>query len=323
MESTEIEEVPKEESLMSLSSSSSSSLISKFQGDMVQMFNEQKAYLRRHQTSLTNAGERVMDNLSVFADNVQVFADETSGKVIKKVGIIAQTIRYRLVHFEELPAFMRDNDYIHTKYRQVSGYAECWKSIFKVHNETVNIWTHLLGALLFLYLNIRTYFTFPREAEAGDYIIFTWFFICAIKCLTCSTIFHVCHCHSQKAHNRFCCLDHMGINALICGSFCITTYYGHYCHSGWRNFYLTLTLLLSSIGWSGSLVPKWHQYEFRILRTVFYVSLGFILAAPILHYLVEHGIPKQLDTWGLYGYPMMVFLYLSGALIYAARIPER
>jgi adiponectin receptor len=287
------------------------------------IFSETKAYIRKRRNSLTTAGERVLDNLSVFADNMQIFANETSEKVIGRVEVFAQNVRYRLVHFDELPTSMKDNNYIHTKYRQVSGYMECWKSIFKVHNETVNIWTHLLGALLFVYLIIQSYFTFPKEADIGDYVIFTWFFLCAIQCLVYSTIFHACYCHSPQAHLRFCCLDHMGISALICGSFCITTYYGYYCHFKWRAFYITITLLLSSIGWAGSWCPAWHRLEFRTMRTLFYVVLGFILAVPIVHYLVVHGIPMQLDMWGLYGYPIMVLLYLSGVAIYATRIPER
>jgi adiponectin receptor len=136
-------------------------------------------------------------------------------------------------------------------------------------------------------------------------------------------MFHVCHCHSPQAHFRFCCLDYMGISSLICGSFCIVNYYGYYCSSGWRTFYLALTLLLTSISWAGSMRPIWHRFEFRVTRTLFYVCLGFVLAAPVLHYLVVNGIPHQVDSWGLYGYPVMVLLYLSGATIYAARIPER
>jgi hypothetical protein len=149
---------------------SSTSFMSKI--DVADIFSETKAYIRKRRNSLTTAGERVLDNLSVFADNMQIFANETSEKVIGRVEVFAQNVRYRLVHFDELPTSMKDNNYIHTKYRQVSGYMECWKSIFKVHNETVNIWTHLLGALLFVYLIIQSYFTFPKEADIGDYVFF-------------------------------------------------------------------------------------------------------------------------------------------------------
>jgi predicted membrane channel-forming protein YqfA (hemolysin III family) len=109
----------------------------------------------------------------------------------------------------------------------------------------------------------------------------------------------------------------------MCGSVSIMTYYGYFCQHGWRLAYLTLILLLGSIGWMVSIFPQWHFYEFRIQRTIFYLSLASVLAAPTIHYLSNHGIPSQLDVWGIYGYPAMLVLYLIGAMIYVTHFPER
>lgn len=59
-----------------------------------------------------------------------------------------------LLHFDGLDAWMKDNHYIKSHYRPMSqSYAKSLASVFGIHNETVNIWTHLvpgvvLGALL-------------------------------------------------------------------------------------------------------------------------------------------------------------------------------
>ena len=46
---------------------------------------------------------------------------------------------------------MQDNDFIHDSYRPVfPSFIECFKSVFSVHNETGNIWTHMLGAIAFI-----------------------------------------------------------------------------------------------------------------------------------------------------------------------------
>lgn len=49
-------------------------------------------------------------------------------------------------HFHALPQWLQDNDYLHTGHRPpLNSFWACFQSIFRVHTETVNIWTHLLG----------------------------------------------------------------------------------------------------------------------------------------------------------------------------------
>jgi adiponectin receptor len=51
------------------------------------------------------------------------------------------------------PEHLRDNEYIKTGYRiNFSTSKRILRSLFMVHNESVNVWTHLLGALLFVFL---------------------------------------------------------------------------------------------------------------------------------------------------------------------------
>ena len=50
---------------------------------------------------------------------------------------------------------MLDNEDIHTGYR--IGFNTKWdiiKSLFMMHNESVNVWSHLLGVLIFVFLII-------------------------------------------------------------------------------------------------------------------------------------------------------------------------
>ena len=53
---------------------------------------------------------------------------------------------WRVCHFKDLPEFLRDNDFLHNMHRpQLNSFYECIKSILRIHTETGNIWTHLLG----------------------------------------------------------------------------------------------------------------------------------------------------------------------------------
>lgn len=51
----------------------------------------------------------------------------------------------RLFHWSELPEYLRDNEYIFTGYRVQTGVWGSLKSLFRIHNESGNVWTHLLG----------------------------------------------------------------------------------------------------------------------------------------------------------------------------------
>jgi len=55
--------------------------------------------------------------------------------------------------FAEAPGFMQDNEYIQGGYLlNYTSIKKTLKSLFMWHNETINIWSHLLGALFFFFL---------------------------------------------------------------------------------------------------------------------------------------------------------------------------
>ncbi|KAG2496970.1 hypothetical protein HYH03_004976 [Edaphochlamys debaryana] len=57
--------------------------------------------------------------------------------------------------FQELPDYLRDNEFIKAHYR-VPGqpFKQTFWSLFGIHNETGNVWTHLLGFVFFLCLTL-------------------------------------------------------------------------------------------------------------------------------------------------------------------------
>lgn len=137
------------------------------------------------------------------------------------------------VLWNELPvseAWMKDNHYIRSGYRpQSNSYRKSTASLGYLHNEFVNIWTHLIGAImagasgLLLYVNIR-----PRYemASAEDVMVFSCYFLGAVGCLGMSATYHTIANHSEavaKFGNR---LDYIGIVILIWGSFIPSIYYG-------------------------------------------------------------------------------------------------
>lgn len=56
----------------------------------------------------------------------------------------AKPKRYGLVSFWELPEYMKDNEYVLHYYRANWPIKEALFSIFRWHNETLNVWTYVL-----------------------------------------------------------------------------------------------------------------------------------------------------------------------------------
>ena len=52
---------------------------------------------------------------------------------------------WKVIHFSHLPQWLQDNDFLHFGHRPPLPTIECFKSIIRIHTETGNIWTHLLG----------------------------------------------------------------------------------------------------------------------------------------------------------------------------------
>jgi adiponectin receptor len=53
-------------------------------------------------------------------------------------------------HLKEHHDYMADNEWIMTGYRPPSTFWGTFGSLFSIHNETMNVWSHLIGALYFL-----------------------------------------------------------------------------------------------------------------------------------------------------------------------------
>ncbi|KAI4344193.1 hypothetical protein L6164_011444 [Bauhinia variegata] len=61
---------------------------------------------------------------------------------------------YPLLSYWELPEYMKDNEFVLHYYRANWPLKQALLSIFRWHNETLNVWTHLMGFFLFLGLTL-------------------------------------------------------------------------------------------------------------------------------------------------------------------------
>ena len=72
-----------------------------------------------------------------------------------------------------------------------------------------------------------------------------------------------------------------------------------------------------------TLWERFNRPEFRAWRALTFVSLALLSAIPVIHYMVEKGFYTSMMEGSMQCTLIMGALYLTGALLYAARIPER
>ncbi|XP_006649572.2 heptahelical transmembrane protein ADIPOR3-like [Oryza brachyantha] len=72
--------------------------------------------------------------------------------------------QYELVGYDALPAFLKHNEFILDYYRSEWPIKQALLSAFAVHNETINVWTHLIGFFMFLAFTVCAATMVPMES---------------------------------------------------------------------------------------------------------------------------------------------------------------
>lgn len=266
------------------------------------------------------------DDDLVFSSVAQS-AFETAEELVHKVW--EEVSSWKVQPFSKLPKWLQDNDFLHHWHRPpLPSFAACFKSIFRIHTETGNIWTHLLGCMAFI--GVMVYFLTgwslgPNwvEVELQEKLVFAAFFIGAIFCLGLSFTFHTVSCHSEFVGKLFSKLDYCGIALLIMGSFVPWLYYGFYCDFQPKLIYLTAVVVL---GITTIIVSLWERFStptFRPLRAGVFLTFGLSGIIPAVHYTLMEGFDYAITRASLGWLILMGVLYVLGALLYAVRVPER
>lgn len=184
------------------------------------------------------------------------------------------------------------------------------KSICNIHNETFNIWSHLLGFFACLWLiYYEIYYDFCNDKIPKIIYLFA-----ASFCMLCSSVYHIYLNMNYKYYRLFFIFDVVGINILISvTSISITLRNSIY------NLCFTLILTLSF-----SVLTILILYNKFIIRNenkvIQYYILSLILTwIPILEYSYyeEYGIDI------LFGFIISNTIYYLGFIIWLLKYPEK
>jgi adiponectin receptor len=145
----------------------------------------------------------------------------------------------RLYAYHELESWQQDNEFLHSGYRAATNsYRQSLSSLSYIHNQSGNIYSHVIGAFLFICFGFFVYYELvPRygTADAADLGIFAIFGMGAMGCFGVSAGFHTVGNHSEGVYYSWLLWDLYGVLGLICGTVYSGVFYGFYCE---RNIWI-------------------------------------------------------------------------------------
>lgn len=225
-----------------------------------------------------------------------------------------KTIKSKLIHWDELEEWQRDNEHIHTGYlRESNSYLEVFTSLFYLHNESGNIYTHLVPSIVVALTLTGSAFTPP----------FVLFGIGCVLCLGMSATFHALKSHSFKVATLGNKLDYAGICILIATSMIALVGYAYNDMPKHHFLYVGLTGILGGACCVVSLMEKFRSRQFRPVRALMFVLYGLSGVLPVVSGCLEFGYEETKNRLCLNWLYAEAFLYIFGAFLYAVRFPER
>jgi len=185
---------------------------------------------------------------------------------------------FQLLSVQQVPDHHKEIS-IYSGYRRRLEYQDCLKSIFKLHNETVNIWTHLLGFIIFFCLMMKDVAWHQDHIRDGSDFTATIIQLMTYQaCMLSSTAFHTMSCHdSRQSWNK---LDQASILLALYGTYVRVIINNFQCFPQYKVVHLaTVTTLFATV-----LYYKYKGGGSRVSLPLF-LTLALYSVAPFAHWV--------------------------------------
>mmetsp|Transcript_7824 Transcript_7824/g.11612 ORF Transcript_7824/g.11612 Transcript_7824/m.11612 type:complete len:295 (+) Transcript_7824:28-912(+) len=219
---------------------------------------------------------------------------------------------------KQIPTYMKMAN-VSGGYRLNHGVWDCVRSLFKMHNETFNIYTALLPFVFFVYITVaiaqRDVLSMMEKIVTSVYTLTACFSFAA------STLFHLFGSISKRAHIKLLQLDMIGIALLIGGSYFPCTYFAFENSPATYITYLSIVTILTLTCCFIFVVPKYAMGYTGFRITVFASVAGFGLVV-IGHIIYENGFSNAKLTSQVIRVFYTYGMYALGIVFYASKVPE-
>ncbi|KAL7934241.1 mPR-like GPCR protein [Trichoderma chlorosporum] len=232
----------------------------------------------------------------------------------------------RLLTAGEVPSWYAHNSYVHTGYRPVTNSAKsCFESLGYLHNESLNIYTHLVPAGVAVVANyaLHVYFgTHYPKASWRDQLVFHIYLSTSVICYGVSSMYHLLLCHSETWASLWVRMDYVSIVFQILGSFISGIYIGFYCEPNLQKLYWAMIGTLGLVTGVVVISPRLQSAKWRMLRLSTFVATGFSAFAPIIHAATIFPYDQLDKQAGLRYYYIEGVSILAGVVFYVTHFPE-
>ncbi|PAA64625.1 hypothetical protein BOX15_Mlig011882g1, partial [Macrostomum lignano] len=235
----------------------------------------------------------------------------------------AAYLKPAVLRHHEVPGHFKEV-FILSGYRPVSSVAQCVRSIFSWNNETLNVWSHLLGSLAFLSMAVGAVSEFGVSDPA------VWplylFLLASVLYPLASALAHMFNVLSREARDVCFFIDYA---AIAFYGHCATCAYSAYSLPGHMMAPASQLLLLAA-STATAIWGVWTSCRTRFMprslsRQVLRLS-GFVLAClianlPVLARLAAAAANS--DEASLPHWRRQLWLVLAMAFLYLTHLPER
>uniref|UniRef100_A0A3Q0T2H6 Progestin and adipoQ receptor family member 8 n=1 Tax=Amphilophus citrinellus TaxID=61819 RepID=A0A3Q0T2H6_AMPCI len=232
-----------------------------------------------------------------------------------------------------LPPTIRDVDvlplfrerFILTGYRPTGLPWRCYAlSLFQIHNETLNVWSHLLAAICV----VLRFMGFSVDISSLPLVLYA---LSAVTYLSCSAAAHLLQSHSEQAHYSLFFLDYVGVAIYQYGCALALCLYSS--DTAWRQsmvgeVFLPAAALLAWLSCTACCYAKLHfrrQYPLhRKLCQLIPMGVAYLLdISPVAQRLATHSWTSWTSRPALALHFLQVVLFLLSAFFFSCAVPER
>lgn len=236
---------------------------------------------------------------------------------------LIKDIEWTPLKYEELPQWLQWNEYLRQGYRPpLPSFFACFKSVFRIHTETVNIWSHLLACIVFA--TILIYNCMFSEHEFREKLALSPFVVGFVICFGLSTFYHTVCCHSERVSKAACTCDYLGIGTCLLGSLYSSMVYLWWCRWQWTVVYCLLYTVLFGIFVKVILTSqKFTQRDGKPARAAAGISIGCSSFIMLFHEMSNTGFWYMIEYYPMGRILIILITCVTAALLYSTRIPER
>ncbi|XP_041843546.1 membrane progestin receptor beta-like [Melanotaenia boesemani] len=245
-----------------------------------------------------------------------------------------------------LPPTVRDMDvpplfqnrFILTGYRPTGQPWRCYAlSLFQKHNETLNVWSHLLAAVcmalrftVFTILQEGGVLGFQLQGPEGQGISLdvsslplVFYVFAAITYLCCSAAAHLLQSHSEQVRYLLYLLDSVGVAIYQCG--CALVLYLYSANNAWTQsmlgqIFLPATTIFAWFSCTASCYAKLHVRQLYPLQVILMAATYLLDISPVVHRLATYSWRR---SPALLLHLLQVMLLLLSAFFFSCPVPER